>query len=107
MLFAGWDGRVPENREVRPLLALRDPEEHARRRRAWNRAFSTVALKDYELLIDARIRQFVEILTTKLGTPVDLSSWLGWLTYAIDYFVLDSKLMMFEQVRYNERRNVS
>ncbi|KAJ7454733.1 cytochrome P450 [Mycena latifolia] len=78
-----WDGRVPENREVRPLLALRDPEEHARRRRAWNRAFSTPALKDYEILIDARVSQLVDILTTKIGTPVDLSKWLGWLTYDI------------------------
>ncbi|KAJ7352392.1 cytochrome P450 [Mycena albidolilacea] len=80
-----WDGRVPESREVRPLLALRDPEEHARRRRAWNRAFSTPALKDYEVLIDARISQLVDILTTKIASqkPVDLSKWLGWLTYDI------------------------
>ncbi|KAJ6570120.1 cytochrome P450 [Mycena vulgaris] len=78
-----WDGRVPENREVRPLLALRDPDEHARRRRAWNRAFSTPALKDYEVLIDARISQLVDILTTKVGTSVDLSKWLGWLSYDI------------------------
>ncbi|KAJ6577437.1 cytochrome P450 [Mycena capillaripes] len=80
-----WDGRVPENREVRPLLALRDPEEHARRRRAWNRAFSTPALKDYEVLIDARISQLVDILTTKIASEnsVDLSKWLGWLTYDI------------------------
>ncbi|KAJ7039636.1 cytochrome P450 [Mycena alexandri] len=80
-----WDGRVPENREVRPLLALRDPEEHARRRRAWNRAFSTPALKDYEVLISARISQLVDILTTKAATQnsVDLSKWLGWLTYDI------------------------
>ncbi|KAJ7163956.1 cytochrome P450 [Mycena crocata] len=78
-----WDGRVPENREVRPLLALRDPEEHARRRRAWNRAFSTPALKDYEILIDTRISQLVDILTSKIGTSVDLSRWLGWLTYDI------------------------
>ncbi|KAJ6466548.1 cytochrome P450 [Mycena vitilis] len=80
-----WDGRVPESREVRPLLALRDPEEHARRRRAWNRAFSTPALKDYEVLIDARISQLVDILTKKVlsGNSVDLSKWLGWLTYDI------------------------
>lgn len=81
----GWDGRVPESREVRPLLALRDPEEHARRRRAWNRAFSTPALKDYEVLIDARISQLVDILTTKIASQksVDLSRWLGWLTYVV------------------------
>ncbi|KAJ7183193.1 cytochrome P450 [Mycena filopes] len=80
-----WDGRVPESREVRPLLALRDPEEHARRRRAWNRAFSTPALKDYEVLISARISQLVDILTTKAASQnsVDLSKWLGWLTYDI------------------------
>ncbi|KAJ7638131.1 cytochrome P450 [Mycena rosella] len=79
-----WDGRVPaQNREVRPLLALRNPEEHARRRRAWTRAFNTPALKDYEVLVDARVSQLVDILTTKIGTSVDLSQWLGWLTYDI------------------------
>ncbi|KAJ7510455.1 cytochrome P450 [Mycena galericulata] len=78
-----WDGRVPENREVRPLLALRDPEEHARRRRAWNRAFSTPALKDYEVLVANRISQLVDILHTKAGAAVDLSKWMGWLTYDI------------------------
>ncbi|KAJ7760753.1 cytochrome P450 [Mycena maculata] len=78
-----WDGRVPENRGARPLLALRDPEEHARRRRAWNRAFSTPALKDYGILIDARISQLVDILNTKVETPLDLSKWLGFLTLDI------------------------
>ncbi|KAJ7220140.1 cytochrome P450 [Mycena pura] len=78
-----WDGRVPDTRDVRPLLALRDPDEHARRRRAWNRAFSTPALKDYQVLIDARISQLVDILGTKVGTSVDLSKWLGWLTLDI------------------------
>ncbi|KAJ6468383.1 cytochrome P450 [Mycena sanguinolenta] len=80
-----WDGRVPENREVRPLLALRDPEEHARRRRAWNRAFSTPALKDYEILIEIRTSQLVDCLTTKVASKksVDLSKWLGWLTLDI------------------------
>jgi hypothetical protein len=69
-------------------LALRDPEEHARRRRAWNRAFSTPALKDYEVLIEARISQLVDILNTKTtsGKSVDLSKWLGWLTYVINSF---------------------
>ncbi|KAJ7056673.1 cytochrome P450 [Mycena amicta] len=78
-----WDGRAPENREVRPLLALRDPEEHARRRRAWNRAFSTPALKDYQVLVDTRIMQLIDLLTTEVGKPIDLSKWLGWLTLDI------------------------
>ncbi|KAF7327427.1 hypothetical protein MKEN_00320500 [Mycena kentingensis (nom. inval.)] len=77
-----WDGRAPEN-QIRPLLALRDPEEHARRRRAWNRAFSTPALKDYQILVDSRITQLTDLLSTKVGQPIDLSCWLGWLTLDI------------------------
>ncbi|CAK5268837.1 unnamed protein product [Mycena citricolor] len=78
-----WDGRAPENREVRPLLALRDPEEHARRRRAWNRAFSTQMLKEYGTMIECRVGQIVDIFAARTGTSVDLSKWFGWFTYDV------------------------
>ncbi|KAF7317104.1 hypothetical protein HMN09_00445100 [Mycena chlorophos] len=77
-----WDGRAPEN-AVRPLLALRDPKEHARRRRAWNRAFSTPQLREYQAIVEARINQLLDILTGKTDQSIDLSKWLGWLTLDI------------------------
>ncbi|KAK7032813.1 cytochrome P450 [Favolaschia claudopus] len=79
-----WDGRVLNSHAVRPLLALRDPEEHARRRRAWNRAFSRSSLVEYKVLVDARITQLLEALEKRsTGEVTDLSKWIGWLTLDI------------------------
>ncbi|KAF7312090.1 Protein kinase domain-containing protein [Mycena indigotica] len=78
-----WDGRMPENKNVRSLLALRDPEEHSRRRRIWNRAFSTIALKEYDSVVRNRLAQLGEALNENCGKTVDLSQWLGRFTYDV------------------------
>jgi cytochrome P450 len=72
---------VPENKTVRSLLALRDPEEHSRRRRIWNRAFSASALKEYDVVIRNRLAQLVEILDDSSGKSIDLSQWMGRFMY--------------------------
>ncbi|KAJ7164017.1 cytochrome P450 [Mycena crocata] len=78
-----WDGRMPENKTVRSLLSLRDPEEHSRRRRIWNRAFSASALKEYDLVVRNRLAQLVEILSDNNGTSIDLSQWIGRFMYDV------------------------
>ncbi|CAK5283611.1 unnamed protein product [Mycena citricolor] len=78
-----WDGRMPEDPKFRPILGLRDPEEHARRRRPWNRALSTSMLKEYESLVEGRVSQIVDMVSAKRGQPVDLSKWFGWFTYDV------------------------
>lgn len=78
-----WDGRLPENKAVRPLLAIRDPEEHSRRRRIWNRAFSADALKEYNTVVRDRLTQLVEIFTDNNGRSVDLSDWMGRFMYDV------------------------
>jgi cytochrome P450 len=75
--YPGWDGRLPENKTVRSLFSLRNPEEHSRRRRIWNRAFTASALKEYDLVVRNRLAQLVEILTDSSGQSVDLSLWMG------------------------------
>ncbi|KAJ7746377.1 cytochrome P450 [Mycena metata] len=78
-----WDGRMPENKKVRSLFALRDPEEHNRRRRIWNRAFSASALKDYDVVVRNRLAQLQEILADNSGKSVDLSQWIARFTYDV------------------------
>ncbi|KAJ7183184.1 cytochrome P450 [Mycena filopes] len=78
-----WDGRMPENKTVRSLLGLRDPDEHSRRRRIWNRAFSASALKDYDVIVRNRLAQFEEILADNSGRSLDLSQWIARFTYDV------------------------
>ncbi|KAF9468211.1 cytochrome P450 [Collybia nuda] len=75
-----WDGRVPEQEKVKPMIALRDKKEHTRRRRPWTRGFSSAALKGYEPLITARCQQLVEVLSNQVGA-VDMSKWMGYFAF--------------------------
>ncbi|KAJ7510436.1 cytochrome P450 [Mycena galericulata] len=78
-----WDGRMPENKTVRSLLSLRDPEEHNRRRRIWHRAFSASALTEYDVVVRNRLAQLVEILTDSSGQSMDLTQWMGRFMYDV------------------------
>jgi len=78
-----WDARFPEKPSIKSVIAIRDPEEHTRRRRVWSRALTTSVLKDYQLLIDQRITQLLDILSGRVGRPVNFTEWISWLTYDI------------------------
>ncbi|KAJ6570138.1 cytochrome P450 [Mycena vulgaris] len=78
-----WDGRLPECKTTRSVLSLRDPEEHSRRRRIWNRAFSASALKEYDVVVNNRLAQLVEIFTDNSGQSIDLSEWIGRFMYDV------------------------
>lgn len=60
-----------------------DPVEHARRRRPWNRAFNSTAIKEYQPLIVKRVIQLVDGVSADAAKKgvVDLSCWLRWFTY--------------------------
>ncbi|RDB26248.1 hypothetical protein Hypma_006424 [Hypsizygus marmoreus] len=75
-----WDGRIPEQEKVKPMIALRDKTDHTRRRRPWTRAFSTAALKGYEGILTNRCLQLVETLGYQKGT-VDMTQWIGYFAY--------------------------
>jgi hypothetical protein len=67
------------------LVGVQDPEEHRRRRKVWNRALSTAAVKGYEEILESRVNQLIEELdklasrgeVTPNMEPVDLSSWFS------------------------------
>ena len=65
-----------------PLISLQDTTEHAKRRKAWGRAFSSTALKEYQPTVAKRVAQLVDALQSQ-GGQVDLAQWIGYLTYAI------------------------
>ena len=50
-----------------PLIGVQDVDEHLRRRRPWNRAFSAAAVKGYEETIAKRARQLVDALERQQG----------------------------------------
>ena len=77
-ILADWMGRIL-NPPIPSLIAIRDHTMHARRRRPWNRAFNTSALKEYEHIIAKRVSQLVGALEEQKGV-VDLTLWLGYFT---------------------------
>ncbi|KAI0265058.1 high nitrogen upregulated cytochrome P450 monooxygenase 2 [Gloeopeniophorella convolvens] len=73
-----WDHRLPS------LIGCRDPVEHAIRRRPWSRAFSSTALKEYEVIIAKRLRQLVDSIENDIQRQqrekgrslIDINKWL-------------------------------
>ncbi|KAI0281341.1 high nitrogen upregulated cytochrome P450 monooxygenase 2 [Russula brevipes] len=72
------------------LIAQRDPIEHLRQRKPWNRAFSSAALKDYEVIVAKRTRQLIGCLddlvhgsSRKEGAVLDIGAWMNY--YSTDF----------------------
>ncbi|EJD01468.1 cytochrome P450 [Fomitiporia mediterranea MF3/22] len=82
-----WDARRNPN-GVCTLIAIRDPQEHARRRKPWNRAFNTTSVKGYEQILIRRALQLVGELEKRaqvkgglLKSAVDLAEWMKFFTF--------------------------
>ncbi|KAF5340888.1 hypothetical protein D9758_012174 [Tetrapyrgos nigripes] len=75
-----FDGRYPEDAAARSLISLRNTKEHATRRRPWNQAFSSTALKEYEPLINARTSQLAGALGQQ-SNSVNLTKWIFYFAY--------------------------
>lgn len=63
-----------------PLIAFRDPAAHLKRRKPWNRAFSTTSVKEFEPIIQHRVQQFVDALAERQGQVLDLAAWVSYFT---------------------------
>ncbi|TBU38266.1 high nitrogen upregulated cytochrome P450 monooxygenase 2 [Dichomitus squalens] len=65
-----------------PLIGVQNVDEHLRRRRPWNRAFSATAVKGYEETIARRGRQLVDALERQKGVgEVVLGKWFNFFAY--------------------------
>ncbi|KAJ8507214.1 hypothetical protein ONZ45_g10397 [Pleurotus djamor] len=74
-----WIGRQADL-EVHSLPGIQTVEEHLRRRKPWNRALSTSAVKDYEVVLTSRVRQLANTLSKQQGS-LDLSLWINYFSY--------------------------
>ncbi|KIP08940.1 hypothetical protein PHLGIDRAFT_68457 [Phlebiopsis gigantea 11061_1 CR5-6] len=78
-------GPMFEGRHLWPktpsIIGFREPQDHQRRRRPWNRAFNTSSLKEFVPIIQNRVQQLVEALGARQGQSVDLAQWIGFFTY--------------------------
>src|SRR5262249_7229398 len=80
--LSGWDGRIPKEDVVKPMIALRAKADHTRRRRPWTRAFSSASLKGYEDLVTKRSVQLVETIGLQKGV-VDITKWVSFFAYVL------------------------
>ena len=71
-------GRMLSDRNI-PLVGIQDTEIHLRRRKNWSRGMSQGAIKEYEELIENRIRQLITRLEEQTGT-VDIGDWFSFFT---------------------------
>ncbi|KAN0137375.1 Cytochrome P450 [Lactarius tabidus] len=74
-----WEGR----KGPPTLISQRDPILHMQERKPWNRAFSSTALKEYEIIVAKRVRQLlgclddmIEKSDEKANAVVDMTQWL-------------------------------
>ena len=75
---------------ARQLVSLVDVREHARRRRPWNRAFSSASLKEFTPVIANRVHQLVTTLRSHDGQVVDLAMWISYYAYVDTVLVFDA-----------------
>jgi cytochrome P450 len=61
------------------LISIVDPAEHRARRRLWEPAFVPDAVRSYLPFLHARWSQLAAQLDARVGAPLDLPRWLGFL----------------------------
>ncbi|PYH91424.1 cytochrome p450 monooxygenase [Aspergillus ellipticus CBS 707.79] len=61
----------------------RDPVEHARRRKVWDRGFSAKALRDYEPRVAHYTDQLLAHLEETKGKPINMSDWFSFYSFDV------------------------
>ncbi|KIM78409.1 hypothetical protein PILCRDRAFT_11126 [Piloderma croceum F 1598] len=77
-----WYNRVADG-QPSSIIGTQDPVEHKRRRKTWDRAFSTAAIRNYEEIVVRRARQLVEQFEKRAGQDIDLSTWMSFFSYDV------------------------
>lgn len=75
-----WYNRGPSGQQP-AIIAQRDPVEHKRRRRTWDRAFSSAAIKNYDVIVIKKVRELMEQFEKRAGQEIDLSMWMTYFSY--------------------------
>ncbi|KAH8829006.1 cytochrome P450 [Flagelloscypha sp. PMI_526] len=79
-----WYSKSRSNPGETSLLNSRDPVEHKRRRRAWDRALGPQALSTYEPHVDTKVSSLISSLRAHAtgSTVVDMAAWSSF--FALD-----------------------
>jgi hypothetical protein len=78
-IVIGYEVATPFDAPMNQLTSL-EPVEHGKRRRVWDRAFTPAAIKSYNPMLHARVSQLVAQLELRVGQPLDIAEWLGFMT---------------------------
>ncbi|RJE20916.1 Cytochrome p450 [Aspergillus sclerotialis] len=65
------------------LQTSRNKEEHARRRRVWDQAFSSKALRNYEPRVIHYTNQLINAIGKGLGKPMNVSKWFNYYSFDV------------------------
>ncbi|KAJ7579881.1 cytochrome P450 [Mycena floridula] len=76
-----WDGRRGPKSRGFALIGIRNTTEHLKRRKLWNRAFSTAGTKAYEPILRNRLDQLVESLKSQQGESLNLAESMSFFAY--------------------------
>lgn len=94
----GWEVRAGPNPEYRSMISMRTMQEHVGRRKRWNRAFSTISVKEYEPIVIKRALQLADELQrrsskgdhTQAESFVNLAQWLSFFACVFSYMISPS-----------------
>ncbi|KLO08951.1 high nitrogen upregulated cytochrome P450 monooxygenase 2 [Schizopora paradoxa] len=75
-----WEARRPPVEPI-AVISIREPVRHSQRRSAWNKAFTSASIKEYEPSLVRRVQQLVECLEANSNTRIDLAYWLSCFTF--------------------------
>ncbi|KAG6007056.1 hypothetical protein E4U21_006416 [Claviceps maximensis] len=71
------------NHPTSSVQITRNPNEHDFRRRGWDKALGTKALREYEPRIHTHTQQLLQEVESSRGKPFDMSKWLQFYTFDV------------------------
>lgn len=87
--LTGWYNRGPPEK-IRSLISIRDPAEHRRRRKTWERALSAVSIKNYYDIIVRREVELGEQFEKRAGQEIDFSMWMSYFSSVFSFIIPSS-----------------
>ncbi|PLN80575.1 putative cytochrome P450 [Aspergillus taichungensis] len=78
-----WYSHVSDDKTQISLNSTRDPDVHRRRRKAWDRGFSTKALATYEPSVQRKINVLALQIRARKNQPLNISQWAMFLAFDI------------------------
>jgi cytochrome P450 len=81
---ADWSNRDPDG-HLPSVLTTIDPVQHKQRRRTWDRAFSTAAIKNYEDIIVRKTRELLDHFEKRAGEQIDFSMWMRHFSWVLSF----------------------